>query len=201
LNISVQAANLSDCWIESKKIDSAATNRIETFLPELECSSKLSYRCCQQAQPSTTTSFVDDTIDFDLSSRLETIKACDRRTHNDSKYHTSIVSHSKNEHICKQISYHHDTLNNLFWPPCFLFWKISIYIFLLLLHGILSWPAVSFWAHIEKYRIVWYNIIYIIWRDNKCEYITSETVSSSHNIFTFCHCLELTSCKTSRLCP
>ena len=30
LNISVQAANLSDCRIES--------NRIETFLPELECS-------------------------------------------------------------------------------------------------------------------------------------------------------------------
>jgi len=31
LNISVQAANLSDCRIES--------NRIKTFLPELECSS------------------------------------------------------------------------------------------------------------------------------------------------------------------
>jgi len=43
LNISVQAANLSDCRIETKKIDSAAridSNRIETFfLPELECSS------------------------------------------------------------------------------------------------------------------------------------------------------------------
>ena len=36
LNISVQAANLSDCRIESKKIDSVV--RIETFLPELECS-------------------------------------------------------------------------------------------------------------------------------------------------------------------
>ena len=30
MNISVQAANLSNCRIES--------NRIETFLPELECS-------------------------------------------------------------------------------------------------------------------------------------------------------------------
>jgi len=43
LNISVQAANLSDCRIESnRKIDSVAiieSNRIETFLPELECSS------------------------------------------------------------------------------------------------------------------------------------------------------------------
>ena len=44
LNISVQAANLSDCRIESnriEKIDSVArieSNRIETFLPELECS-------------------------------------------------------------------------------------------------------------------------------------------------------------------
>ena len=43
LNISVQAANLSDCRIESnrKKIDSVArieSKRIETFLPELECS-------------------------------------------------------------------------------------------------------------------------------------------------------------------
>jgi len=43
LNISVQAANLSDCQIESKKIDSVAriqSNRIETFLPELECSTR-----------------------------------------------------------------------------------------------------------------------------------------------------------------
>ena len=44
LNISVEAANLSDWRIESnrKKIDSVArieSNRIETFLPELECSS------------------------------------------------------------------------------------------------------------------------------------------------------------------
>ena len=43
LNISVQAANISDCRIESKKIDSVA--RIETFLPELECSSKLDQMC------------------------------------------------------------------------------------------------------------------------------------------------------------
>jgi len=35
LNISVEAANLSDCRIES--------NRIETFLPELECSSPQSF--------------------------------------------------------------------------------------------------------------------------------------------------------------
>jgi len=43
LNISVEAANLSNWQIESnrKKIDSVArieSNRIETFLPELECS-------------------------------------------------------------------------------------------------------------------------------------------------------------------
>ena len=41
LNISVEAANLSDWRIESKKIDSIArieSNQIETFLPELECS-------------------------------------------------------------------------------------------------------------------------------------------------------------------
>ena len=41
--ISVQTANLSDCQIESnQKIDSVArikSNGIETFLPELECSS------------------------------------------------------------------------------------------------------------------------------------------------------------------
>ena len=46
LNSSVQAANLSDCRIESdRKIDSVArieSNRIETFLPELECSSEQS---------------------------------------------------------------------------------------------------------------------------------------------------------------
>jgi len=44
LNISVEAANLSDWRIESnQKIDSVArieSNRIETFLPELECSSR-----------------------------------------------------------------------------------------------------------------------------------------------------------------
>jgi len=48
LNISVEAANLSDCRIESnrKKIESVArieSNRIETFLPELECSSPQSF--------------------------------------------------------------------------------------------------------------------------------------------------------------
>ena len=39
LNISVQAANLSDCRIESnRKNRFGSENRIETFLPELECS-------------------------------------------------------------------------------------------------------------------------------------------------------------------
>jgi len=40
LNISVQAANLSGCRIESnRKNRFGSENRIETFLPELECSS------------------------------------------------------------------------------------------------------------------------------------------------------------------
>ena len=39
-NISVQAANLSDCRIESKKIDSVARIESKLFLPELECSSR-----------------------------------------------------------------------------------------------------------------------------------------------------------------
>jgi len=46
LNISAEAANLSDCRIESKKIESVARielNRIETFWPELECSSPQSF--------------------------------------------------------------------------------------------------------------------------------------------------------------
>ena len=38
MNISVQAANLSDCRIESKKIDSAARIETKLFLLELECS-------------------------------------------------------------------------------------------------------------------------------------------------------------------
>jgi len=38
LNISVQAANLSDCRIEQKKIDSVARIESKLFLPELECS-------------------------------------------------------------------------------------------------------------------------------------------------------------------
>jgi len=39
LNISVEAANLSDWWIESnRKNRFGSENRIETFLPELECS-------------------------------------------------------------------------------------------------------------------------------------------------------------------
>ena len=45
LNISVQAANLSDCRIESnrkKSIRQRESNRIKTFLPELECSTTLS---------------------------------------------------------------------------------------------------------------------------------------------------------------
>ena len=41
LNISVQAANLSDCRIESKKIDSVARIESKLFLPELECSSSM----------------------------------------------------------------------------------------------------------------------------------------------------------------
>ena len=48
LNISVQAANLSYWRIE--KIDSVArieSNRIETFLPELECSSPCLLRICE----------------------------------------------------------------------------------------------------------------------------------------------------------
>ena len=48
LNISVEAANFSDWRIESKKIDSVARiewNRIETFSPELECSTLSSVRC------------------------------------------------------------------------------------------------------------------------------------------------------------
>jgi len=39
LNISVQAANLLDCRIESKKIDSVARIESKLFWPELECSS------------------------------------------------------------------------------------------------------------------------------------------------------------------
>ena len=39
LNISVQATNLPDCRIESnRKNRFGSENRIETFLPELECS-------------------------------------------------------------------------------------------------------------------------------------------------------------------
>jgi len=45
LNTSVQAANLSDCRIESKKNPFGSENRIETFLPELECSSNHSVTC------------------------------------------------------------------------------------------------------------------------------------------------------------
>ena len=37
LNICVQAANLSDCRIESKKIDSVAKIESKVFLPELKC--------------------------------------------------------------------------------------------------------------------------------------------------------------------
>ena len=42
LNISVQAANLSHCRIESKKIYSVARIESKLFLPELECSSRQS---------------------------------------------------------------------------------------------------------------------------------------------------------------
>jgi len=50
LNISVQAANLSDCRIESnrKKNLFGSENRIETFLPELECSTADRRLCMQQ---------------------------------------------------------------------------------------------------------------------------------------------------------
>jgi len=46
LNISVEAANLSDWRIGSKKIDSVARIESKLFLPELECSS--SYRPTRQ---------------------------------------------------------------------------------------------------------------------------------------------------------
>ena len=50
LNISVQAANLSDCQIESKKKRFGSENLIETFLPELECSNNKSNAKCIQCQ-------------------------------------------------------------------------------------------------------------------------------------------------------
>ena len=48
LNISVEAANVSDWRIESKKIDPVArieSNLIETYLPELECSTCQLVQC------------------------------------------------------------------------------------------------------------------------------------------------------------
>jgi len=64
LNNSVQAANLSDCRIESKEIDSVArieSNRILTFLSELECSSSVRIDAC-------------DLVDCDRSSQSMQVK-------------------------------------------------------------------------------------------------------------------------------